>query len=78
MWISDGSGTYEISEIDNPGFERGTKIIINLRPTCLMFSKYDEVKKIIQKYSNFINHPIYLNGNFKLKFFRKIIIKIIN
>ena len=64
MWISDGSGTYELSEIEGAGFERGTKITIHLRPTCLMFSKFDEVKKIVQKYSNFINHPIFLNGTF--------------
>lgn len=37
MWISDGSGTFEISEIDSTSFERGTKITIHLRPSCLGF-----------------------------------------
>lgn len=27
-----------------------------------MFSKFDDVKRIVQKHSNFVNHPIYLNG----------------
>lgn len=64
LWISDGSGNFEISNISSneTGFERGTKIIINLKADCLNFCKFDEVKKIIQKYSNFINFPIYLNG----------------
>lgn len=62
LWISDGSGKFEISEIDDAGFERGTKIVIQLRPDCLQFTKFEEVKKVIQKYSNFINYPIYLNG----------------
>ena len=62
LWVSDGSGSFEISTIKDPGFQRGTKVIIHLRPECLTFSKFEEVKKIIQKYSNFINFPIHLNG----------------
>ena len=62
LWVSDGSGKFEISTIGDPGFQRGTKIVIHLKPESLIFSKFDEVKKIIQKYSNFINFPIHLNG----------------
>lgn len=62
LWVSDGSGTFEISEIENVGFERGTKIIIHLRADCAQFSKKAEIQKIIQRYSNFINHPISING----------------
>lgn len=62
LWTSDGSGSYEVSVIGDPGFQRGTKIIIHLRPDCLLFSKFEEVKRVIQKYSNFVNFPMFLNG----------------
>jgi len=62
MWVSDGHGRFEISEITDPGFSRGTRICVHLRPECVNFSKPTEVKKIIEKYSNFINYPIALNG----------------
>ena len=31
LWTSDGSGEYEISEIEDADFTRGTKIILNLK-----------------------------------------------
>ncbi len=60
-WISDGSGTYEIAEAENFHLSRGTRIVIHLKPEFSDFSKDADIKKIIDKYSNFINHPIYLN-----------------
>lgn len=62
MWVSDGHGKFEISEISDPGFTRGTKITIHLRPECASFTKKADIQKIIEKYSNFINFPINLNG----------------
>ncbi|EAR95598.1 heat shock protein HSP90 (macronuclear) [Tetrahymena thermophila SB210] len=62
MWQSDGNGEFEISTVGDCGFKRGTRIIIHLRPECQEFSKAEDVKKIIQKYSNFINFPISVNG----------------
>lgn len=31
-WTSDGSGSYSISDVDNFHLDRGTKIIIHLKP----------------------------------------------
>ena len=31
-WVSDGSGEYEVSYVDNLDFTRGTKIILKLKP----------------------------------------------
>jgi len=62
MWVSDGNGKFEISEISDPGFTRGTKITIHLKPENAHFAKKSEIQKIIEKYSNFINYPINLNG----------------
>jgi TNF receptor-associated protein 1 len=61
-WVSDGSGEYEVSTVDNLDFQRGTKIIMKLKPESREFSRESEVEKILRKYSLFINYPIKLNG----------------
>lgn len=63
IWTSDGSGEYDIADIDNLDFDRGTKIVLRLRNDCLQFCKEGEVEKIIKKYSIFNKYPIQLNGN---------------
>jgi HSP90 family molecular chaperone len=30
-WVSDGCGEFEVSDIDNAGFDRGTKIILKIK-----------------------------------------------
>jgi TNF receptor-associated protein 1 len=62
VWSSDGSGVYEIGDTAHPGFDRGTRIILHLKPDCEKFCNLKEVQTIIQKYSNFINYPITVNG----------------
>lgn len=62
-WSSDGSGTFEISEVDEVDFSRGTKIIIQLKPETAEFCSQAEVKKIVQRYSNFLNFPIVIDGD---------------
>lgn len=61
-WVSDGSGEFEVSDVENVGFDRGTKIILKLRPDCREFCKEMELEKILKKYSLFITYPIKLNG----------------
>jgi len=46
----------------DPGFERGTKITLKLKPNFRQFAKEKDVEEIIKKYSLFISHPIKLNG----------------
>jgi TNF receptor-associated protein 1 len=62
VWTSDGSGQFSISKAENVTFDRGTKVIIHLTPENLQFSKKQDVDAIIRKYSNFVNYPIFLNG----------------
>lgn len=38
-WVSDGSGSYEISDADNLDFNRGTKIVLKLHPEAREFSQ---------------------------------------
>ncbi|XP_031780857.1 heat shock protein 75 kDa, mitochondrial [Nasonia vitripennis] len=59
-WVSDGSGAYEIAKAE--GVQPGTKIVIHLRSDCREFSDEDTVNGIIQKYSNFVGSPIFVNG----------------
>ncbi|KYN18965.1 Heat shock protein 75 kDa, mitochondrial [Trachymyrmex cornetzi] len=59
-WISDGSGTFEISNAD--GVQSGTKIVIHLKPDSREFSDENTINRIINKYSNFVGSPIFVNG----------------
>ena len=61
-WVSDGLGTYEVSDVDNLDFNRGTKIILKLLPAAREFSQEIVVEKIVKKFSQFISYPIKING----------------
>ncbi|PBC32216.1 heat shock protein 75 kDa, mitochondrial [Apis cerana] len=59
-WVSDGSNTFNISKAEE--VQPGTKIVIHLNMECRQFSDEDTINRLITKYSNFINSPIYVNG----------------
>ena len=61
-WVSDGCGTYEVADVENLDFERGTRITLKLLPESREFSQDPIVEKIIKKFSQFISYPIKLNG----------------
>lgn len=54
------TGTYEIQPAE--GVQFGTKIVLHLKPDCREFADDDTIKNIINKYSNFVGSPLYLNG----------------
>ncbi|MBW8781075.1 MAG: molecular chaperone HtpG [Verrucomicrobia bacterium] len=60
VWTSDGSGSYEIEEVE--GQSRGTKIVIELKDDCGEFSEESRIKEILERYSAFVSFPINLNG----------------
>ena len=60
-WVSDGTGSFEISEC--PGLHRGTKIIISLKEGCEDYAKKWKVESIIKQYSSFVPFPIKLDGD---------------
>jgi len=41
MWVSNGTGEFEISTVEDPGFARGTKITMHLKdePDCIKFTQ---------------------------------------
>jgi len=57
-WLSDGSGSFTISE--EPGLRRGTKIIIELKDEAKEYAQKWKVESIIKQYSSFVSFPIKL------------------
>ncbi len=57
QWESDGLGTYEIIEIEEPK-KRGTEIIIHLKEDTKDYAEKYRLETIIKKHSNFISFPI--------------------
>ena len=72
VWTSDGTGTYELAELDESSDEedeggglrvnRGTTIKIYLDSDYWGMLQESKIKDILKKYSNFVQFPIYLNG----------------
>ncbi len=58
-WISGGEGKYTIEEIDKK--ERGTKVSFKLKNEAKEFAEDFKVKGIVNKYSNFVDFPIYID-----------------
>lgn len=57
-WVSDGSGTFTITEME--GLRRGTKIIIELKEDAHDYATKWKVESIIKRYSAFVPFPIKL------------------
>lgn len=60
-WVSDGLGSYSISEMK--GLRRGTKIIVELKEDAHDYSAKWKVESIIKQYSAFVQFPIKLDGD---------------
>ena len=59
-WVSDGAGSFTISEMN--GLHRGTKIIIELKDDAKDYAKKWKIDSIIKQYSAFVSFPIKLEG----------------
>ncbi len=59
VWSSDGSGSYEVEEVDD--LRRGSKIVIELKDDCGDYSADWKIKEILERYSAFVSFPIKLN-----------------
>ena len=60
VWISDGKTGYEIEE--SPGQSRGVKIVMHLKEELGEYAEETRIKHLIERYSNFVGFPIFLNG----------------
>jgi len=45
-WVSDGTGDFEVSTVENVGFDRGQKLVLRLKPECREFARESEIEKI--------------------------------
>ncbi len=61
-WRSDGTGTYEVNDVEGP-LKRGTTIEVHLRDEAVDFVEPYRVRSVIQKHSNFISFPIFVNDD---------------
>ncbi len=59
-WVSDGGGSFTITEC--PGLHRGTRIIIELKDDAHDYARKWKVESIIKQYSTFVPFPIKLEG----------------
>ncbi|MFA5511404.1 MAG: molecular chaperone HtpG [Candidatus Kapaibacterium sp.] len=59
-WTSGGESTYNITEGERD--TRGTKITFTLKENYHDFAEDWKIKSILTKYSNFVEFPIYVNG----------------
>lgn len=59
-WISSGEDKFSIEESEK--VDRGTKIIFKLKDEYKDYYDPERVKQILQKYSNFVDFPVYVNG----------------
>ncbi|MGC6424913.1 MAG: molecular chaperone HtpG [Lentimonas sp.] len=59
-WSSDGSGAYEIEQVE--GERRGTRIEISLKDEYKDFAKKGRIEEIIKKYSTFVQFPVKVEG----------------
>ena len=60
VWTSDGKTGYEID--DSAGQERGVRIVMHLKEELSEYSEEIRIKHLIERYSNFVGFPIFLNG----------------
>jgi molecular chaperone HtpG len=61
-WISDGKGAFQIQEAGED-IKRGTSIKATLRDDAIEFAEKNTVQNAIEKYSNFVPFPIYLEND---------------
>ena len=63
VWSSDGAGSFHVADLEEGSMDRGTSIVIHLKPEFAEFADRDRVESILKKYSNFVNFPIWLDGD---------------
>jgi len=67
LWTSEGIGSYELAEVDetvdSQRYDRGTTVKLFLKEDYWGLLSESKVKDILNKYSNFVRFPIYVNGD---------------
>ncbi len=61
VWSSDGQGTFSLAEGTRD--ERGTTVRLHLKEEALEYLEEDRLTEIVKRYSDFVEHPIVLDGD---------------
>ncbi|CDI76607.1 heat shock protein 90, putative [Eimeria praecox] len=66
-WSSDGSGSFTLSSApaESLSSPSGTKVVCHLKQDCLEFANPHRIKECAQKFSAFVNFPVYMEENGK-------------
>ena len=55
-WESEADGTFTVEEVDKAG--KGTDVVLHLKDDDKMYLDEWEIKSVVKKYSDFIEHPV--------------------
>lgn len=59
-WTSSATNTFSVEEDNTDDLKRGTIVRLHLKEDAQEFLQSSELETLIQRYSSFINYPIYL------------------
>lgn len=59
-WESTAGGTFSVVEDDGPKINRGSKIVLSIKPDNVEFLEERKLKDLVKKHSEFISFPISL------------------
>ena len=60
IWTSSASNIFTVERDNSVDLKRGTVIRLHLKEDATEYCKYEELKRLVERYSSFIAYPIYL------------------
>jgi molecular chaperone HtpG len=60
VWSSEAGGSFTVVKAEDPGFNRGTRIVLHLKEDMSEYLEEKRVKELVKKHSEFIGFPIKL------------------
>lgn len=62
IWESEATSSFTVQRDEQSNIKRGTIVKLFLKEDAYEFCNYDNLEKLIKRYSSFINFPIYLRN----------------
>merc|ERR1712164_84756 len=59
-WISEAGGSFTVTETEDSGLKRGTRIILHLKEDMSEYLEEKRIKDLVKKHSEFIGFPVML------------------
>jgi TNF receptor-associated protein 1 len=63
-WTSDGHGEFTIETVPQSSLSQtsGTRIVLHLKEDCKRFAETDVIQGLVEKFSGFVDYPVYLKS----------------